>query len=248
VFGVRRVSEVRMAHANSGQQVSSILKSGIAESDFSRAKNGSFLDKFWLGLNSPYAAISRNDLLSVFILARRRQNMFGWGDVAFYDLSEQIYCHISADESAAMSSEDLSEKGYFNTFNHIMGQAFMASIFSERLADFIADVHERQTLPELITGVFSEAQLKDIDDGPVDNYVDLINNEWGQELGKLLKKKYDISRETYWTPALLANYLNDIQNYFSWAFQISFLPFSTSDEVIIRFSSKMNSVLENVRG
>ena len=87
-------------------------------------------------------------------------------------------------------SEDLSEKGYLNTFNHITAQTFMTALFSEAVADFIADAHERGNLAELVTGHFSEEQLLDLQQGPVDNYVDMINNEYGQELGKALKAKY----------------------------------------------------------
>ena len=98
----------------------------------------------------------------------------------------------------------------------------------------------------MITGKFPEEEIKDLEEGPVDNYVDLINNEWGQELGKQLKKKYNINRETYWTPELLANYLNDIQSYYSWAFQIGFKPFRPEDEVIQRFSNKVNGAMEGL--
>ena len=78
----------------------------------------------------------------------------------------------------------------------------------------------------------------------MDNYVDLINNEWGQELGKQLKEKYNIDRETNWTPELLANYLNDLQSYYSWAFQIGFEPFRPEDDVVRRFSDKINIVMQ----
>ena len=83
---------------------------------------------------------------------------------------------ISDEDYLNLSCEELSEKGYLNTFNHITAQAFMTSIFSERLADFIADVHELYNMPELITGDFTEQQLADFENGPVDNYVDMINN------------------------------------------------------------------------
>ena len=80
------------------------------------------------------------------------------------------------------------------------------------------------------------------------NYIDSINNEWGQELGGVLGEKYNSSRETYWSPELLANYHNDVQSYYSWVFQIGFKPFRPSDEIIIRFSSKTNSLMKGVPG
>ncbi len=57
------------------------------------------------------------------------------------------------------------------------------------MADYIADLHERHHLPELTTlGKFTSAQLNDFNNSPLDNYVDMINNEWGQELGKFQKQ------------------------------------------------------------
>jgi len=95
----------------------------------------------------------------------------------------------------------------------------------------------------LITGKFSEKEVTDLAEGPVDNYVDLINNEWGQEIGKVLREKYNISRVTHWTPELVANCLNDLQSYYSWAFEIGFRPFSAQDDLVIRFTNKLNVVM-----
>jgi len=245
-FSMRRKPQVCLTYSSRGGEVISILKSGISESDFLRARDGHLWDRVLLVLNCPYSLMHRSDLGSIEILGRRRYQMFGEGDVAFYDLAEKMVYNITDDDSMIMTPEDLSEKGYLNTFNHVVAQAFMTSVFSETVADFVADVHERFHMPELITGSFTEDQLMDIEDGPVDNYIDMINNEWGQELGKLLRKKYTISRLTHWTPELLANYLNDIQSYHSWVFQIGFKPFRASDEIAIRYANKINRVIENV--
>ncbi len=234
---------VQLTHRSNGTEVTSILESGISEKDFIKAQKGSLWDRIKLGFRSPYAVMNRTGLLQAYILARRRYDVFGEGDIAFYDFAETMVSHISAVDLDSIPPKDLSDKGYLNTFNHITAQAFMTTIFSEEIADFIADVHERARLPELITGQFTEEQLKDLKNGPVDNYVDIINNEWGQELGKTLKKKYAISRRTYWTPDLLPNYLNDIQRYYSWAFQIGFKPFKATDEIILKFSHKINTVM-----
>ena len=114
---------------------------------------------------------------------------------------------------------------------------FSPSIFE--MADFVADVHERENMPELIYGNFSEAQLTDPNNNPVDNYVDIVNNELGQQLGILLKSKYGITYETVWTAELLASYLNDIQQYYSTSFRITIKPFRASDDVLIRFVRKV---------
>lgn len=236
---------VHLVHHNNGQTVECILKTGISEADIKKAKDGSFLSKASICLKSPFLLMKRKDLLRILLLARRRGSIFGENDVAFYDLAEHILHNISEEDSAEMSSKDLSEKGYFNTFNHITAQAFMTSLFSEKLADFVSDAHERAR-PELLTGVFTKEQLEDIENGPVDNYVDMINNKWGQRLGKILKKKHKITKDTHWTPELTASYFNDVQSYFSWAFQITFTPFKSSEEVIIKFTNKINNVMENL--
>ncbi|MEP7127923.1 MAG: hypothetical protein ABI729_03605, partial [Chitinophagales bacterium] len=150
---------------------------------------------------------------------------------------------INTADIAFKNPKDSTEKGYLNTFNHMTAQAFITSCFSEELADFVGDTHERYHHPELILGKFSKKEINDLAEGPVDNYVDIINNEWGQEVGKQLSKKYAISRKTYWTPELMSNYLNDLQDYYSWAFQIGFKPFRPEDEQVIKFSRKMNAVL-----
>jgi|SRR5688572_82879 len=240
------VSEVQLNYQSGGASVTSILKSGIDEADFIHARDGDFWDRVRIGLRSPFAAVNRDNLVRIEHLGRKRPWLFGKGDVAFFHLAEKMVYNILDDDLREMTSEDLSEKGYLNTFNHVMAQAFMTTIFSERIADFVADVHERHRMPELITGKFTDKQLTDLQDGPLDNYIDIINNELGQELGKLLRKKYSINRNTYWTPELLADYLNDIQSYHSWALRIGFEPFRSTDEMVIHFASKINSVMEHV--
>jgi len=241
-------SWVRITQNSNNQIVSSILKSGVKESDIVAIRDGGLIGKIKLVLTAPYFVTNRNDILRVYMLTRRRHRIFGGGDIAFFDIAKTMMRNINSADLRNIPEEDLSEKGYINTFNHANSQALMTAIFSEQLADFIADTHERSNMPELITGKFTDVQIADIKNGPVDNYVDIINNEWGQELGKLLGKKYQISRETVWTPELLVNFLNDLQSYYSWVFQIGFEPFKSSDDLIIRFSKKINKVMKSTEG
>ncbi len=238
-------SWVRLTHNSNNQEVVSILNKGIKEKDIVKVRDGGLLGKIKLTLSSPYFVIHRHDILRSYILTRRRNVVFGAGDVAFYDLAEKMMGHIDSADVVNIPEKDLSEKGYINTFNHANSQAFMTILFSEEVADFIADTHERSNMPELVTGNFTEAQIADIKNGPVDNYVDIINNEWGQELGKLLKKKHQITTETFWTPELLVDVLNDLQSHYSWAFQIRFEPFKAKDNVILRFSRKINKIMKS---
>jgi hypothetical protein len=239
-------TKVTLTHRVGSKMVTSILSKGVSENDFVKARDGNAWDKIGLAFKTPFAAWNRNDLRRIEALGRKRPWIFGKGDIAFFDLAENMVHHIHPMDTLRMSARDLSEKGYLNTFNHVMAQSFMTSIFSESIADFVADIHERARMPELITGEFSEKQLLDIDNGPVDNYIDIINNEWGQELGKVLRQKYSITRKTRWTPILLANYLNDVQAYHSWACQIGFAPFYPTDDIVIRFAVKINTVMSSV--
>jgi hypothetical protein len=239
-----RRPSVKLTHKSNGHTVTSILKAGISEKDIMQIRTGSIWDKIGLCFRSPYFVVYRQDVKRVFYLSRRRDSIFGWKDVAFYDIAETMMDRIIDVGLTPLDSVDFSEKGYINTFNHISSQAFMTSIYSERFADFIADMHERSTLPALITGDFTEEQIEDVKNGAVDNYIDFINNEWGQELGKMLKQKYDIDRHTYWTPQLMADYLNDMQNYYSRVMEIGFQPFTVEDELVVKFARKINRVMK----
>jgi len=238
-----RSYEVRLTYLGNGVPMSSSLKSGVSQVDLIHAQQGGFWERLWLLTNSPFAVMRKSDIKRAFFLARRKGENFGEGDMAFFDFALSMMGNVRADDRALMSEQERSEKGHINTFNHLVGQAFLTTLFSERFAEFVAGAHELKNIPELPTGKFTAAQLADLENGPLDNYVDMINNEFGQELGKKLKEKYGIDRNTNWTPELLANYLNDIQRYYSWAFQIGFEPFRETDVEVVRFASKINRVM-----
>ena len=235
---------VRVYHCSGGKTVVSVLETGTSQGDILKARyGGAFKDRFKLLFNCPNAIRNRKDLEKVLYLSRWSPELFGEGDPAFFDIAKSMVANINTPELAFLNPRDSTEKGYLNTFNHITAQALITSCYSEELADFIADSHERYRHPELITGVFPDTLLQDLEEGPVDNYVDLVNNEWGQELGKQLQQKYGIDAETTWTPELLCQYLNDLQAYYSWAFQIGFEPYRPEDEEVTRFAHKIDAIL-----
>lgn len=235
---------VTVRHCSGGREAVAILETGVSQGDFAKARySGTIWDKLIFLYRSPHTIQKRKELEKSYTLSRWRPEWFGEGDVAFFDIAKLTSQNINTPDWAFINSRDSTEKGYLNSFNHLTAQAFITSCFSEEMADFIADSHERYRHPELITGCFTEEQVANLDEGPVDNYVDMINNEWGQELGKQLKVKYNINQFTKWTPELLSNYLNDLQAYYSWAFQIGFRPFRSDDEAVIRFSHKLNVVM-----
>lgn len=236
-------AHVQLAHCSAGLRVTSVLEAGVSEKDLVKARDGGFFPRLGMVFKAPFAIANRLDMQRVGTLARKRAVLFGEGDVAFFNLAEIAIEHIDPEDDPFAYAPDSSEKGYINTFNHITAQAMITTIFSEELADFMADVHELKNMGELVSGDFTEEQLTDPDNNPVDNYVDVINNEWGQELGKRLRWKYGINRETHWTPELLADYLNDLQAYFGWSLEIGFEPFRAGDEEVVKFARKINRVM-----
>ncbi len=237
-----RHSKVILSYTSNGQQVESVLESGVSQKDILDIKKGSEWDKTLFVINTPYAVRSRIELSQIYMLARRRFHLFGEGDVAFFDLAQAAVNKIADPKLACIERRDSSEKGYINTFNHVTAQALITSLFSEEAADFLADAHERHAMPSLTTGVFSQQELTDTNNYPLDNYVDMINNEIGQELGLALKHKYKISPSTVWTPSLLSEYLNDLQSYYQWSLGIRLKPFSAEEELMERFANKINAV------
>ena len=240
-------SKVILSYNDGFREIKSVLSYGITQKDLTDAKNASLLEKIQVVTQSPYAIRHREELKGVFKLARRRYAEFKVGDVAFFDIAEAMQRNIDVSPNAFAIAKDSSEKGYVNTFNHVNGQALITALFSENLADFIADVHELHYMPQLTTGHFTQEQLLDTLNYPVDNYIDLINNEIGQELGNQLRQKYQLTPTTYWSPVLLTNVLNDLQNYYMKSFHIWMKPFNQEDKLIHRYASKINVVLAQTR-
>ncbi|NNE13637.1 MAG: hypothetical protein HKN51_01590 [Saprospiraceae bacterium] len=243
---------VQLIHRSGNRFVISLLKEGVTEKDFEKAQYGQLKDKIALAFKSPIALIFRDDVKRVFLLSRRKGKLFGESDKSFYDIAEAMMANIDRNaykkRHSNYSRKDFTEKGFTNTFNHLTAQAIITTLFSEKLADYVADAHELARIPELITGQFSDEQKSDLDNGPVDNYVDVINNEWGQELGKALKRKYKIRRSTKWTNRLLTDYLNDIQSYGKWAFDYECKPFESNQELIQKIVYKINLVMGITEG
>ena len=82
-------------------------------------------------------------------------------------------------------------------------------------------------MPHLVSGKLSIIDLTDTVNYPVDNYIDIINNEIGQELGKYLKHKYNINQKTKWTADFTCKFLNEIQDYYAESFDIQIKSYKT---------------------
>lgn len=243
---LKRPSAVTLKYVSNGETITRTMTSGLNQGELVNIQKQDYFSKAKFIFRHPSAVRQRNELEKMHILSRRRADIFGSKDVAFYDLAETSFRHIYTPELAYHSAKDSSEKGYINTFNHVTAQAIITSFFSEELADLIGDMHERLYMPELTTGLFKESQLNDSINNPVDNYVDIINNEIGQKLGIKLKCKYGLDEKTICSPALLTAYLNDLQSYYMWALEIGLEPFQETDPVVVKFAKKINALLETL--
>ncbi|MDB4161747.1 hypothetical protein N9772_05215 [Bacteroidia bacterium] len=233
---------VDLEYKNNGQTISSSLSDGVTQGDISDARDGSIWDKVRLICSSPYAVWNRKKLSQIYMLARHRPALFGKNDAAFYDLAQSTMRQIVVTDGAFTNFRDSLEKGYINTFNHITAQALITALYDEKIANYVATVHERHHMPQLVSGLFSKVQLKDTLNFPVDNYVDIINNELGQELGKFLKAELNITKTTQWTPQLTAAFLNALHEYYAASFQLTLIPYTAQDPIIIRFSDKLQTI------
>ena len=233
---------VDLVYKNNGDVIRSSLSDGITQGDILDARNGSIWDKLRLTCSSPYAVWNRKELSQVYMLARHRPTLFGENDAAFYDLAQSTMRQIVATDGAFANFRDSLEKGYINTFNHITAQALITALYDEKIANYVATVHERHHMPQLVSGLFSKAQLDDTLNFPIDNYVDIINNELGQELGKFLKSKLNITKKTNWTPQLTATFLNTLHDYYAASFHITIAPYTAQDPLIMRFSDKLKTI------
>lgn len=232
---------VELTYCSRLDTIVSILKEGISQTEVVEASEGGLWGKVEVLFSEPSIIQNRKHFKDIYLLSRRRYDIYGYGDVAFYDLALESSRKIISKPTAFLKARDSSEKGFINSFNHITAQSIITSIYSRKIADLVADVHERYNMPELIEGNFKHDQLTDSNNNPVDNYVDMINNEIGQVLGMKLKEKYNIELHQPWSSTLLTNYLNDLQKFYSRAFQIRCRPFHRDEALIIRFTKKLNT-------
>lgn len=244
--GAKQRTLVHLNYRDGREEIQRTLTSGIGQGALLKLVNADPGQKIHFLLEYPLTMRSRKLLEKFHMLSRRRADVYGSKDVAFYDLAESMVRHINTPQLAFQTFRDSLEKGYISTFNHITAQAIITAFFSEELADLIGDLHERHSMPELTTGEFTEKQLNDTISGPMDNYVDIINNEIGQRLGRELKRKYALHELVFCTPELLATLLNEIQNYCMWALEIGMDPFQVRDAVVVKFAKKMNVHLTSI--
>jgi hypothetical protein len=119
----------------------------------------------------------------------------------------------------------------------VFGQAVITTIYGRGAADYAGDLHERDQ-PSLISGAILPAEERQA----IDNYSDMINNLYGQDIGERVAKTLGVSSSTVWTPALTAKYVNAIQGEIASEMGWKVTPFSATDPQIVKFSALLNEV------
>ena len=239
-------SSVQLVYHSNGFKIERLFESGLSQKEVYDLNKESFEGKLLFCIRNPYIIRMRYQLESVYQLSRRKIDRFGSNDEAFYDLALACIENINTRNVAFLISKDSSEIGYINTFNHITASAIISSFFSEEFADLISDLHERKNMPELTHGIFNFSQVADTLNTPIDNYIDIINNEIGQQIGIKLKYKFNINSNTICSPELLTAYLNELQSYYMWSFGIGMNCFNSSDLRIRKFTKKLNVILTDI--
>jgi hypothetical protein len=167
------------------------------------ARDGGLGIKLIVGATFPQAAYYKGELEKIEKLSFRAKNE---QKMALGDIAKSFLENSSATRGTLE-----------NTYLHTLGQGFITILFGEGAANFSGHLHER-IQEGLITGNLSNQEIGQA----IDNYSDLINNQWGQLWGNEIKAKFGITSGTEWTPELTAGVLNEFQNKLSSSMGINF--------------------------
>lgn len=213
------------------------LTDGVGDKEIKDLKNqaskASLLEKANIAFDHPQLAWYRNDLQAIETMSYRKKNI---AELGLYNIADAFRNDI---ESGA-SAKELGDKGLVNTFNHTFGQSVITMLFGENVADLAGDIHERDQ-PALRTGEFKNSG--DITQA-IDNYVDIMNNQIGQDLGADFKKKFAASLHFGFTPEASAELLNEGRDFFAKSFNLKFgkEKYTAEDDLAKRFCIVLNEV------
>src|SRR5919197_307345 len=126
-------------------------------------------------------------------------------------------------------------EGRRNMLLHVFGQAVITTLFGRGAADLAGDIHERD-MASLISGTITPAEEK----GAIDNYADMINNVYGQQLGAELASSLGVGGGTTWDPALTTQYVNAAQAWIAGEMGWKVSDFKDTDPVIVKFTALLN--------
>ncbi|MEL6183152.1 MAG: hypothetical protein AAFU79_00915 [Myxococcota bacterium] len=239
-----RDGEVEVGHSKEGLSETNTLSDDlIGEAELKSAKKASadwgLRDMVGFAWENPRLAWHRTALQNTEKLSYVAKNNSG---SALGRISEAMFDNIDDKPRATPyrgpGGKKLTQHDAIkNMMLHVFGQAVLTTLYGESAADLAGDLHERDQ-PSLITGQIGKGEEAQA----LDNYADMVNNEYGQELGKELNRRLGVGGSTRWTPEKTAEYLNQVQHYFSQTHGWSFRDFQPNDPRVEKFTNLLNEV------
>ena len=232
-------ASVTVSHSKGGLTTSNTLsEETVKQEELKKANSGSFWDKSKLAAAHPELVWHKGDLEAIDKLSFVKKNTSG---TAIGKVSDAIFEHISnkprmvriGTGKQKLSSHDATK----NMLLHVFGQAIITTLLGRAAADLAGDIHERDQ-DSLISGSISKSEERQA----IDNYIDMVNNLYGQELGEELGAQLDADDGTDWTAELTAKYLNAVQDYFHEHKGWKFTQFKQEDTLVARFTALLNEV------
>ena len=210
-------------------ELNELSESTVTQAELKAAKAGGFLDKAALGLSHPELIWYRSDLEAIEKLSFVKKNTSG---SAIGHVSDAMLTHVKPATKSKAATE-----GRPNMLLHVFGQAVITTLFGRGAADLAGDIHERD-MASLISGTITPAEEK----GAIDNYADMINNVYGQQLGAQLASSLGVGGGTTWDPALTTQYVNAAQAWIAGEMGWKMSDFKDTDPVIVKFTALLNEV------
>lgn len=230
----------------SGKGTNELSEATVVQKEASdKLEKGSTWDKLMLALQYPDAAYFKGELEEIRKLAKATKDPKGKiiNGTAIGHMSDLMYEHLAMKDrpsgrTVMIGKDKTTMKGATkNMMLHVFGQALLTTLYGRSVADLAGDIHERDQ-PSLITGVISKAEERQA----IDNYADLVNNLYGQDIGERLQKELGATENTVWTPELTAKYLNAVQLEIEKEMKWTFKPFDAKTPEVVRFTDRLNEV------
>jgi RHS repeat-associated protein len=224
-------ASVSVTHTYLERSASNTLNNGIGDEELKRAANGDFDLQFETAKKYPMLILYKGSLQKKQSLSYRNKNNSG---TALYYVASAMVNNIKG----SLKENHQGDRGLVNTFNHLGGQAIITMLYSRYSADFAGDIHERDQ-PSLRTGKIKKSEVSQA----IDNYVDLVNNSWGQKLGSKLAGNFRNNLHNgVWFDRDTSELLNEIQNYYSETFGYEFNEFTKDTPIVKQFTDLLNEL------
>jgi len=157
---------------------------GVSTQEIAEASKKSKIYQYWFGIKHPQVVYYKNQIKGSLLLMKNFD-----GPTGFHNQFGKGLTGISKEKAL----------DYKNTFRHIAGQALLTIVYGSDFADFIGDAHERDD--------------NGYEGNRIDAITDLINNPYGQRVGKALSEKYDFTNPDNITAKNVASFLTEVSEY-----------------------------------